>query len=202
MYSMVHRMVCIIWLLYPLRGSDALRLLLQDLSLHIHGLESQLKDVSYLQHRVQELGEELQDTKIKGEKIPGLLAEIARLRGGTRASIKALAEQDKLLSHLKTRVKQLEKENALLKNDNRALQDVELKLKEAHSEVKRLMTVVAEVQALKVGVRNAEEEKKSMEGQYKKMRKFMNQTVLINQNNNSSGSSSSNVNSAESGEHH
>lgn len=84
-----------------------------------------------MQHRVQELGEELQDTKIKGEKIPGLLAEIARLRGGTRASIKALAEQDKLLSHLKTRVKQLEKENALLKNDNRALQDVELKLKEA-----------------------------------------------------------------------
>lgn len=154
-----------------------------------------------MQHRVQELGEELQDTKIKGEKIPGLLAEIARLRGGTRASIKALAEQDKLLSHLKTRVKQLEKENALLKNDNRALQDVELKLKEAHSEVKRLMTVVAEVQALKVGVRNAEEEKKSMEGQYKKMRKFMNQTVLINQNNNSS--SSNNIsNGAEGGEHH
>eukprot|EP01033_Poteriospumella_lacustris_P011781 gene11781-8391_t len=153
---------------------------IRDLSLHIHGLESQLKDVGYLQHRVQELSDELQDAKLKGEKIPGLLAEIARLRGGTRASIKALAEQDKLLSHQKSRVKALEKENALLRNDNRALQDVELKLKESHAEVKRLLTIVNEVQQLKMGVRNAEEEKKSMEHQYKKMRKFMNQSVLIN----------------------
>jgi hypothetical protein len=154
---------------------------IRDLSLHIHALESQLKDVGYLQHRVNELSEELQDTKIKGEKIPGLLAEIARLRGGTRASIKALAEQDKLLAQLKQRVKVLEKENALLRNDNKALQDVEIKLKDSHAEVKRLLTLVSEVQATKQhSVRNAEEEKKSMEHQYKKMRKFMNQSVMIN----------------------
>lgn len=41
---------------------------------------------------------ELQECKAKSEKIPGLLSEISRLRGSSRASIKALAEQDKMLS--------------------------------------------------------------------------------------------------------
>lgn len=44
----------------------------------------------------------------------------------------------------KGRVKALEKETALLKHDNRALQDVENKLKESNSEVKRLMTLLAD----------------------------------------------------------
>jgi chromosome segregation ATPase len=150
----------------------------RDLSLQIHLLESQLKDVPYLSNRFQEISEELQDCKIKVEKIPGLLAEIARLRGSSRASNKALAEQDKLLNHLKTRVKQLEKENALLKTDNRGMQDVETKLKEANQEIKRLMNLASEASALKVGAKNAEDEKKLMEGQYKKMRKFMRQNAV------------------------
>ena len=150
----------------------------RDLSLQIHSLESQLKDVPFLSNRFQEISEELQDCKIKVEKIPGLLAEIARLRGSSRASIKALAEQDKLMNHLKTRVKTLEKENALLKNDNRAMQDVETKLKESNTEIKRLMNMVTEVNALKAGAKNAEEEKKVLEGQYKKMRKFMRQSAV------------------------
>lgn len=150
----------------------------RDLSLTIHSLESQLKDLPFLSNRFQEISEELQDCKIKVEKIPGLLAEIARLRGSSRASIKALAEQDKLLSHLKSRVKALEKENALLKNDNRAMQDVEGKLKEANQEIKRLMNMVTELSAMKAGAKNAEEEKKVLEGQFKKMRKFMRQSAV------------------------
>ncbi len=137
------------------------------------------QDAGYLQARIAELGEELQEAKLKGEKIPGLLAELSRLRGGARASIKALAEQDKLMGHLKTRVKQLEKENAVLQHNNRALQDVEAKLKDSHAECKRLMTMLAEVNALKAGARNAEEEKRSMEGHYRRMRKFMHQSVLM-----------------------
>lgn len=149
----------------------------RDLSLSIHSLESQLKDLPFLSNRFQEISEELQDCKIKVEKIPGLLAEIARLRGSSRASIKALAEQDKLMNQLKNRVKSLEKENALLKNDNRAMQDVEGKLKEANQEIKRLMNMVTEVNSLKAGAKNAEEEKKVIEGQYKKMRQFMRQSA-------------------------
>jgi hypothetical protein len=40
-----------------------------------------------------ELLDELQEYKIKIEKLPILLAEVARLRGSSRAAVKALTEQ-------------------------------------------------------------------------------------------------------------
>jgi chromosome segregation ATPase len=48
----------------------------RDLSLHIHGLETQLKNVPYMQSKLLEFSEELQDCKLKLEKIPGLLSEV------------------------------------------------------------------------------------------------------------------------------
>ena len=44
------------------------------------------------------------------------------MRGSSRASVKALNDQDKTVATFKLRVKQLEKENSMLKNDNRTLQ--------------------------------------------------------------------------------
>ena len=40
------------------------------------------------------------------------------------------------------------------------------------------MLVAGEVNALKAGAKNAEEERMNMEGQYKKMRKFIRQSVM------------------------
>lgn len=151
----------------------------RDMSLHIHGLENQLNDVPYYQKRIAELSEELMENKMKVEKIPGLLTEQARLRGSSRASVKALKEQDKTLNQIKNRVKMLEQECQMLKKDNRAMQELEYKLKESNSEIKRLMDMVAEVNALKAGVKSAEEEKKSMEGHYKKMRRMVRQSGIV-----------------------
>lgn len=39
----------------------------------------------------------------------------------------------------------------MLKNDNRSMQDLEIKLKEANNEIKRLMSMVTEVNNLKKG---------------------------------------------------
>lgn len=150
----------------------------RDMSLHIHALETQLKDVPYLQNRFTEVSDELQDCKVKLEKMPAVLSEMSRLRGSSRASVKALVEQDKQLAQLKHRVKLLEKETAVLRNDNRSMQDVEAKLKDANTEISRLMGMVAEVSTLKAGVKHAEEEKKQYEGQYKKMRKFIRQSTV------------------------
>ena len=50
----------------------------------------------------------LRDCKNKIDKIPGLLAEIARLRGSSRASVKSLNEQDQFLKQFKLKIKQLE----------------------------------------------------------------------------------------------
>jgi hypothetical protein len=119
---------------------------IRDLSLYVHSLENQLKDVPYLNTRYQELTNELSETKMKVDKIPGLLAEIARLRGSSRASIKALMEQDKLISTMKNRLKTLEKDNTLLKHENHSLLDLEMKLKESSNEIKRLMNLVTELQ--------------------------------------------------------
>jgi len=152
----------------------------RDMSLHIHGLENQLKEVPYLQSRHSELQRELEDSKFKVEQLPGLLSEQARLRGSSRAAVKALMEQDKVLAQLKAKTVQLERENAVLKNDNRSMQDIEVKLKEANQEIKRLMNMVTEVHSLKKGLKTAEDEKKSIEGQQKKMRKFIRQSILVN----------------------
>jgi DNA repair exonuclease SbcCD ATPase subunit len=172
----------------------------RDMSLHIHGLENQLKDVPYLQTRYQEVQEELEDCKMKIEKLPGLLSEQARLRGSSRASVKALQEHDKTLSHYKNRVKQLERETAVLKNDNRAMQELEAKLKEANQEIKRLLTAIAEGNnAGKPGSApgaasvpggaavlrpafSAEEDKKKVntnDGQYRKMRSRIRQSIAM-----------------------
>jgi small-conductance mechanosensitive channel len=107
-----------------------------------------------------ELLDELQEYKIKIEKLPILLAEVARLRGSSRAAVKALTEQvhglnlvfveqpitrhsaqDKIITDLKARVKKLEREATRLQGDNRSLMDVEHKLKEANAEIAKLMTV-------------------------------------------------------------
>jgi DNA repair exonuclease SbcCD ATPase subunit len=165
---------------------------LRDMSLHIHGLETQLRELPYLNTRYQDILSELAGCKSKVEKIPGLLAEIARLRGSARASIKALAEQDKVLHIYKTRVKALEKEVALLKHDNRALQDVENKLKEANQETKRLMTALADAHTSKNKVNAAaaaavaaasegaaKEDVSSLSPINKKMQKYVRQSAFF-----------------------
>ena len=139
-----------------------------------------MKEVPYLQSRHSELQRELEDSKFKVEQLPGLLSEQARLRGSSRAAVKALMEQDKVLAQLKAKTVQLERENAVLKNDDRSMQDIEVKLKEANQEIKRLMNMVTEVHSLKKGLKTAEDEKKSIEGQQKKMRKFIRQSILVN----------------------
>ena len=50
----------------------------RDLQLHSQGLVAQLKNVPYLQSKLTEMSDELQDYKMRAEKIPGLLAEVSK----------------------------------------------------------------------------------------------------------------------------
>ena len=146
---------------------------IRDMSLQMHQLETQLKDVPYLNARFKEVTTELSEYKMKVDKIPGLLAEIARLRGSSRASIKSLMEQDKLISTMKHRLKLLEKDNTLLKHENQALLEMEMKLKDANQEVKRLMNLVTELQ----GASGKEDFKKGT-GYDKKLRKYIQASII------------------------
>jgi small-conductance mechanosensitive channel len=143
---------------------DALFVVYSELKLQNKGKEIELKDFKAVKvnrtccalanladdvcHQAKqiELLEELQEYKIKIEKLPILLAEVARLRGSSRAAVKALTEQDKIITDLKGRVKKLEREATRLQGDNRSLMDVEHKLKEANAEIAKLMTVCAALQ--------------------------------------------------------
>jgi DNA repair exonuclease SbcCD ATPase subunit len=151
----------------------------RDMALMIHGLEGQLRDVPYLHNRVNELTDELNESKLKTDKIPGLLSEIARLRGSSRASVKALVEQDKSLAHMKEKLKLTEADNMQLKKDNRTMQELENKLKETTAENKRLLSIAAEVSSLKVGIKQQEEEKKTIIDQNKKIKNMMRKASII-----------------------
>lgn len=88
--------------------------------------------------------------------------------------MKALTDQEKTLAAMKQRINHLEKDNTVLKNENRSLQvrftydfttclssnacvhffqDTETKLKDALAEIKRLKSVEDEVSSLRAGYR-------------------------------------------------
>jgi hypothetical protein len=151
----------------------------RDSALEIRRLETSLKSLNEFESSNKLLLRQNQEHRVQIEKIPGLLSEVARLRGSSRASMKALSEQDKLLSQLRNQLKALEKENIRIKINTRNNNDLNQSLKEANEEITRLMIVASEVSTLKAGAKNAEEEKKNMESQFKKMKKAVRQSILI-----------------------
>lgn len=64
------------------------------------------------------------------------------MRGSSRASVKALIEQDKQLSELQLQLSRYERENVKLKTENRTIRDIEVKLKDANNEINRLRNVL------------------------------------------------------------
>jgi len=150
----------------------------RELTLQIHSLESQFKDAQASRQRHDALTDELHDYKIKVEKIPDLVAEVARLRGSSRASVKALTEQDKTLAAMKEKVRKLETDCNRLQADNRSMMDLEGKLREANAEIQRLMSMAGEVTALREEVKTVEDERRNVEAQYKKMKRLVRQDAL------------------------
>jgi predicted RNase H-like nuclease (RuvC/YqgF family) len=78
-----------------------------EFALLLQSMDLKVKDKEQIKVANKELSRELAEYKVKIDKVPGLLAEIARLRGSSRASVKALSEQDKYLLECKQRIKEL-----------------------------------------------------------------------------------------------
>ena len=152
----------------------------RDMSLQLHSLEAELKEVKQFQAKHKLMEQELNELRIKAEKFPPLIVEIVRLRSSSRAISKTLQEQDKSIITMREKSKSMETEVTRLKAEIRTLRDVESKLKEANVEIKRLQAMVAEMGALKIGAKNAEEERKSLENQFQKLRKHVRQSVSLN----------------------
>ncbi len=108
-------------------------------------------------------------------------------------------QKDKIISDYKIKTKQFEKDANRLRADNRSLQDMEHKLREANIEIVKLTKMAGEVNALQASVKNAEEEKMVMEGQYKKMRKLVRNSVLVSGTSGGSGGNNNNTNGTNNG---
>jgi chromosome segregation ATPase len=65
----------------------------REMRLRLQCLDKELNDNSYIKTQYKQSEEELREYKIKLEKVPNLITEIARLRGSSKASVKALSEQ-------------------------------------------------------------------------------------------------------------
>lgn len=149
----------------------------RDMSLQLHSLEAELKEVKQFQAKHKLMEQELNELRIKVEKFPPLIVEITRLRSTAKAGSKTLQEQDRSIIAAKEKAKAMETEVVRYKAEIRSLRDVESKLKDANGEIKKLQALVGEVKALRAGKDSLEEEKKNMESQVKKMRRALRQSV-------------------------
>lgn len=128
-----------------------------EFGLLLQSMDLKVKDKEQIKVANKELSRELAEYKVKIDKVPGLLAEIARLRGSSRASVKALSEQDKYLLDSKQRIKELgiyrpnyyhhnftyhhfpiERSNSKLANELRLYKDSDSKLKEVTKQLEVL----------------------------------------------------------------
>ena len=149
----------------------------RDMSLQLHSLEAELKEVKQFQAKHKLMEQELNELRIKAEKFPPLVVEITRLRSTAKAGSKTLQEQDRSIIAAKEKSKSMETEVVRYKAEIRSLRDVESKLKDANVEITRLQALVGEVKALRAGKDTLQEERKTMENQVKKMRRALRQSV-------------------------
>ena len=125
----------------------------QDMSLQNHELTNQLREFTYLNKKFTAVMQELTEHKLKSEKIPALVSEIARLRGSSRATSKTLEQQDLVLEGSQQTVKKMEKELQQLQHECMMLRGYESKYKEARREIEQLKLVATEVDGLKSDVK-------------------------------------------------
>lgn len=87
--------------------------------------------------------EEIGMYKNKVEKIPALVSEVARLRGSSRATSKALDDQDKQLNEYKKSSATFDRENSRLKADLRRHVDNEVKYQDAQEHMGKFKTFMS-----------------------------------------------------------
>ena len=142
------------------------------------------------------------------EKIPALVSEVARLRGSSRATSKALDDQDRQLGEYKRSSSVLDRENSRLKSELRRHVDSEQKLADAQEHMGRIKAYIStsykdtprssnyEVEHAASGIKTPSaalgmadlstplapnsHATKPMHGDYKKVRRMMRQSIVAN----------------------
>lgn len=116
---------------------------IRELTLNLRSAERKAGEVKTIQARLEACQEEVNRYKVKVEQCAPMLAEVARLRGSTRAAVRSLQEQDKLIQTLEESNKILREQVNDLSDRMSKYESLDVKLHEAESECARLSDIVS-----------------------------------------------------------
>ena len=71
----------------------------RKITMENNDLKNELKDHQYNERNNKAIAEMMEDYKRRSEKVTGLVAEVARLRGSSRACSKALSDSDNVIAN-------------------------------------------------------------------------------------------------------
>mmetsp|Transcript_23204 Transcript_23204/g.34049 ORF Transcript_23204/g.34049 Transcript_23204/m.34049 type:complete len:1138 (+) Transcript_23204:131-3544(+) len=151
----------------------------RDLTISVRSLERKVGEVKALQARLDACQDEVNRYKVRVEQSAPMLAEVARLRGASRAAVRSLQEQDKVIATLEENNKQLRAVVAELTEKTSHYQNMEVKLLESETECQRLSDIVSnDIPLLKEKLKAVQEERRQLEIQCRQIKKTSRQASV------------------------
>lgn len=140
--------------------------------------ENELRNV---QSRLEATQHEISAYKLKVEQCAPMLAELARLRGASRAAVVSLQEQDKIILSLQEKNQANDAINQEYIHKIKTYENIESQLIDIEKENQELQRVVSEdVPKMKLALQQMQEEKKLLEIQLRQIKKNSRQTAITN----------------------
>jgi predicted RNase H-like nuclease (RuvC/YqgF family) len=115
----------------------------RDLTISVRSLERKASEVKSIQSRLEACQEEVNRYKVRVEQSAPMLAEVARLRGASRAAVRSLQEQDKIIATLEENNKLLRAKVTELTDRTKTFENMEVALHESEAECSRLSDIVS-----------------------------------------------------------
>ena len=115
----------------------------RDLTIQVRSLERKASEMKSVQSRLEACQDEVNRYKVRVEQSAPMLAEVARLRGASRAAVRSLQEQDKIIATLEENNKLLRGKVAELTERTKAYESMEVSLAESEAECARLSDIVS-----------------------------------------------------------
>lgn len=115
----------------------------RDLTISVRSLERKASEVKAVHSRLEACQDEVNRYKVRVEQSAPMLAEVARLRGASRAAVRSLQEQDKIIATLEENNKLLRTKVTELTERTKNMENMEVTLQDSEAECTRLSEIVS-----------------------------------------------------------
>lgn len=166
--------------------TEELRKILKERTLENRELNATIRaharkdiEIKALTSRLEQYQQEINTYKTKVEQCAPMIAELARLRGASRAAVVSLQENDKVIASLQEKCLKDEKTIQELVMKLKAYEGIELKLYDVEADNSKMLEAIHhEIPLLKAQNHQINEEKKQIEIQYRQIKKVQRQTAI------------------------